>query len=92
MKRREGLTFDQHRKLGGELKQTDKRLLDLSMMLSKAYGKTHVAAKHADAAFNALRKLRHTLDRSDILRKDCPDKSDDELNTLYLGSRVAKPE
>jgi hypothetical protein len=88
--KRKGLTWDEHKELGGELKQTDKRLLDLSVRLSKAYGKTSIVARHADVAWNALRKLRHTLDRSDILRRDCPDKSDHELNGLYIGPRVGK--
>jgi hypothetical protein len=85
-----GLTWDDHKELGGELKLLDQRLLDVTAKLRAAYGKTTIAPRSAEAARRALTHLRTTLDRSDILRKDCPDKTDHELNGLYRGPHVGK--
>jgi hypothetical protein len=88
--KRKGMSWDEHRELGGELKGIDKRLLDLYIHLCDRYGKTSIVARRAETAHKGLSNLRSTLDRSDILRPDLPGKSDHELNSLYMGPRVGK--
>lgn len=81
---RTGMTYAEHRKLGGELQNMERSLTGLCTR----YGKTTIVTRRANTAMRAIGQLREVLESSSVLGKDCPDRSNDELKGVYYGRHV----
>lgn len=86
--KRKGMTYAEHRKLGGELQNMDTFLTHLHTDLSNRYGKHTIVARRANTVARAIGQLRMVLESNSVLGKDCPDKPNDELVGVYWGRRV----
>jgi hypothetical protein len=87
-KKLSGLDWSQHKALGAELFEMRSRLLSLVMGLSHAYGVSSKVSKRTGKAQAAVDDLRSALD--DVVGRDCPGKTDPELNHCYFPGPDAK--
>jgi hypothetical protein len=79
---KKGFSYDEHKAAGRELKQMRDRLVHLSVDLANTYGTSSKVARGSKKAYETLDDLRSELDN--IVGRDCPDRSDLELNHIYF--------
>ncbi len=82
-KTKKGFEWSQHVEKGKELKLMQKNLGDICNLIWSSYNKTSKVSQHAEKAFDSLKNLRLELD--EVVGRDCPDKTDHELNQCYIG-------
>ena len=81
--RKPGFTFEEHQKIGGELKRIHRHLTDNFLIISKAYGPSSKASKSGERALKYLNRLRSDLD-NEVFREN-PERSNPELIACYYG-------
>jgi hypothetical protein len=84
---RKELTCDQHRDLAARVKRTEELLCEINMTVSNGLGHSSKAAKLTYRLYlEFCEKLKNELDEA--LRRDCPEMSDEEKQSLYYGPRA----
>jgi hypothetical protein len=89
--RKPGFTFEEHQKIGAELKRIHRLLTNNFLIVSKAYGPSSRASKSGERTLKYLNRLLSDLD-NEVFREN-PDRSNAELIGCYYAageSRSAK--
>lgn len=85
MAKKSRFTWDRHLEVGKQLKTISRQLQKLHVEIANAYPIQSKAARRVKAAYDKVLDLRCEMDN--VVGRDCPNKTNSELNKVYYGNK-----